>query len=132
MTDASYLLFTDGACRGNPGIGGAGAVLMDGRGEVLATGKKYLGHCTNNIAEYEALILGVEEALNRRCLRLQIRLDSELLVKQIRRIQSQESAPEGPDGESSAIAFEAGNVYDSAHRERGERSGGCTGQRGHR
>ena len=36
MTDASYLLFTDGACRGNPGIGGAGAVLMDGRGEVLA------------------------------------------------------------------------------------------------
>lgn len=83
MTDASYLLFTDGACRGNPGIGGAGAVLMDGRGEVLATGKKYLGHCTNNIAEYEALILGVEEALNRRCLRLQIRLDSELLVKQI-------------------------------------------------
>ena len=58
-------------------------MLMDGRGEVLATGKKYLGHCTNNIAEYEALILGVEEALKRRYLRLQIRLDSELLVKQI-------------------------------------------------
>ncbi len=83
MTEPSYTLFTDGACRGNPGIGGAGAVLLDERGEVLATGKKYLGQCTNNIAEYEALILGVEEALNRKYRRLHIRLDSELLVKQV-------------------------------------------------
>lgn len=59
-------------------------MLMDVRGAVLAMGKKYLGQCTNNIAEYEALILGLEEALKRRCLRLHIRLDSELLVKQVR------------------------------------------------
>ncbi|OPY89879.1 MAG: 14.7 kDa ribonuclease H-like protein [Syntrophaceae bacterium PtaU1.Bin231] len=84
MTEPHCTLFADGACRGNPGRGGAGAVLMDVRGAVLATGKKYLGQCTNNIAEYEALILGLEEALKRRCLRLHIRLDSELLVKQVR------------------------------------------------
>lgn len=59
-------------------------MLMDVRGAVLAMGKKYLGQCTNNIAEYEALILGLEEALKRRCLRLHIRPDSELLVKQVR------------------------------------------------
>ncbi len=84
MTEPHCTLFADGACRGNPGRGGAGAVLMDVRGAVLAMGKKYLGQCTNNIAEYEALILGLEEALKRRCLRLHIRLDSELLVKQVR------------------------------------------------
>jgi len=84
MTESFYTLFTDGACRGNPGIGGAGALLLDEQGEVAATGKKYLGECTNNIAEYEALILGLEEALDRRCRRLHIFLDSELLVRQVR------------------------------------------------
>ena len=50
MADKVLFLFTDGACRGNPGAGGAGAVLMDPDGTVVATAKKFLGHCTNNIA----------------------------------------------------------------------------------
>jgi ribonuclease HI len=77
-------LYTDGACRGNPGQGGAGAVLVDETGEVIAAVRHSLGHCTNNIAEYRALIFGLEEALKKRCGRLNIFLDSELLVNQIK------------------------------------------------
>ena len=83
MPEVVFNLYTDGACRGNPGQGGAGAVLMDDKGNVYATSKYSLGLCTNNIAEYKALILGMEEALKRRCRNLHIFLDSELLVNQI-------------------------------------------------
>jgi ribonuclease HI/probable phosphoglycerate mutase len=83
MADGALKLYTDGACRGNPGYGGAGAVLVDEEGNTVATASKFLGLCTNNIAEYSALILGLEEALKRRCRRLHVFLDSELLVKQI-------------------------------------------------
>jgi ribonuclease HI/probable phosphoglycerate mutase len=52
-------------------------------GQVVSTAKKFLGHCTNNIAEYRALILGLEEALKHRPDTLRVYLDSELLVRQI-------------------------------------------------
>ena len=58
MGEKKYKLFSDGACRGYPGVGGAGAVITDDRENVIWEGKEYLGHCTNNIAEYRALILG--------------------------------------------------------------------------
>jgi ribonuclease HI len=86
MADKPLSLFTDGACRGNPGQGGAGAVLIGGDGEVVGTAKKFLGHCTNNIAEYRALILGLETALERSAPAISIYLDSELLVRQIQGI----------------------------------------------
>lgn len=76
-------LYTDGASRGNPGLGGAGAVLVDENGEILASVKKALGVCTNNTAEYMALILGIEEAVKLKCRKLKIFLDSELIVNQI-------------------------------------------------
>jgi ribonuclease HI/probable phosphoglycerate mutase len=83
MVDKRLSLFTDGACRGNPGNGGAGAVLVGQNGEVVSTAKRFLGHCTNNIAEYQALILGLGEALGRRATAISIYLDSELIVRQI-------------------------------------------------
>ena len=83
MDDAVIKLYTDGACRGNPGSGGAGAVLIDANGNTVAMFRKYLGLCTNNEAEYRALILGLEEALKIQYRRLRIFMDSELLVKQI-------------------------------------------------
>jgi ribonuclease HI len=86
MADKCLTLFADGACRGNPGNGGAGAVLVNESGEAVSTTKKFLGHCTNNIAEYEALILGLEEALGRGATAISIYLDSELLVRQIQGI----------------------------------------------
>ncbi len=86
MADKAPSLFTDGACRGNPGQGGAGAVLVGRDGDVIGTAKKFLGHCTNNIAEYRALILGLETALERGTPAISIYLDSELLVRQIQGI----------------------------------------------
>jgi len=83
MEEKIYKLFSDGACRGNPGVGGAGAVITDARENVVWAGKEYLGQCTNNIAEYRALILGLNGALAHGCNSLEVYLDSELLAKQI-------------------------------------------------
>ena len=83
MVNSILNLYTDGACRGNPGYGGAGVVLTDEKGNILGTTGKFLGLCTNNLAEYQALIIGLEEAIKRHCRKLHIFLDSELLVNQI-------------------------------------------------
>jgi len=58
-------------------------VLLDADGEVVASAKKFLGTCTNNEAEYNALILGLQETLKRGYTSIRILLDSELLVRQI-------------------------------------------------
>lgn len=76
-------LFADGAARGNPGPAGAGAVLFDADGRVLAELTRSLGHATNNVAEYSALILGLEEALRRSIDELDVRMDSLLVVRQM-------------------------------------------------
>ncbi len=76
-------LYTDGASRGNPGEAGAGAVLMDCHGNELAAQSLYLGQCTNNAAEYQALIAGLKTALEAGCRDLNIFLDSELIVRQV-------------------------------------------------
>ncbi len=83
MAEENYRLYSDGACRGNPGVGGAGAVITDAAGNVVWEGKEFLGHCTNNIAEYKALILGLKGALARGYSNLEVYLDSELLARQI-------------------------------------------------
>jgi ribonuclease HI len=83
MSEKKYKLFSDGACRGNPGIGGAGAVITDAGENVIWEGKEYLGQCTNNIAEYRALIMGLKGALSHGYKNLKVYLDSELLAKQI-------------------------------------------------
>ena len=79
----TLILYTDGASRGNPGEGGAGVVLTDLEDNIVAEEKLYLGQCTNNQAEYRALILGLEEATFMKPSELIIRADSELLVRQI-------------------------------------------------
>ncbi len=77
-------IYTDGAARGNPGPAGAGAVLMDEDGDVVAELSRYLGETTNNQAEYQALIIALEEARRLGADQLSIFSDSELLVKQIK------------------------------------------------
>lgn len=76
-------LFADGASRGNPGHSGAGAVLLEGSGKSASRYSAYLGQATNNQAEYRALILGLEEALNLGWSWVKVRLDSELVVNQL-------------------------------------------------
>ena len=77
------ILYADGAARGNPGPAGAGAVLLDGDGHVLAELTKFLGRQTNNFAEYTALIVGLEEARRRGVDDIDVRMDSKLVVEQV-------------------------------------------------
>ncbi|MCT7971627.1 ribonuclease HI family protein [Laspinema olomoucense] len=76
-------IYSDGASRRNPGPAGAGAVLLDEQGNILNKVCKYLGETTNNQAEYQAAILGLKTALEMGATRVQLRADSELMVKQL-------------------------------------------------
>jgi probable phosphoglycerate mutase len=78
------ILYSDGASRGNPGPAGAGAILLDEDGHVLAELTKFLGVTTNNVAEYNGFILGLEEAKRRGVDDLDARMDSLLVVEQMR------------------------------------------------
>lgn len=89
-------VYSDGASRRNPGPAGAGAVLCDEADTVLHTVCKYLGETTNNQAEYQAAILGLETALELGATRVKLRADSELMIKQIRgeyRVKNAELKP---------------------------------------
>jgi len=77
------VLYADGACRGNPGPAGSGAVLVHEDGHVIAEAMRHLGRGTNNIAEYTALIIGLEEAGRHNVEELEIRMDSKLVVEQM-------------------------------------------------
>ena len=77
------VLYADGACRGNPGPAGSGAALLTEDGQVVAEAVKFLGHGTNNVAEYTALIIGLEEALKHEVEELEVRMDSKLVVEQM-------------------------------------------------
>jgi ribonuclease HI len=77
-------LFTDGGARGNPGPAAYGYVLEAEDGSVLAAHGEAIGTATNNVAEYKALLAGLEKALELGVDELEIVSDSELLVKQMR------------------------------------------------
>jgi ribonuclease HI len=77
------ILWSDGAARGNPGPAGCGAILKTPEGTVLSAESRYLGHTTNNVAEYRALLMGLERALSLGIRRIEVRADSELLIKQL-------------------------------------------------
>lgn len=76
-------LYSDGAARGNPGPSGAGAVLIEPGGQVVARLGKYLGHQTNNYAEYMGLLLGLKHAKTLGAKEIEIFADSELLIRQL-------------------------------------------------
>jgi ribonuclease HI len=78
-----WLLHCDGASRGNPGPAGAGMVLFDPQGRLMANKGRYLGETTNNVAEYQALLLGLAEAQRLGVKKLRVLADSELMVKQL-------------------------------------------------
>jgi len=78
------IVYTDGAARGNPGPAGAGAHLEDSAGKTVDSVERYLGEATNNVAEYTALLLGLERARELGARQVEIRADSELMVKQMR------------------------------------------------
>jgi len=80
-----FRLHCDGASRGNPGPSSIGFVLLDPQGEeVLAQGEVLPGDTTNNVAEYTALLRGLQAAVAHGVRALRVCLDSELVVRQVR------------------------------------------------
>ncbi|NBX77671.1 MAG: reverse transcriptase-like protein [Proteobacteria bacterium] len=76
------ILFCDGASRGNPGPGAYGFVLMHGEEVVFSQGGR-MGVVTNNVAEYEGLLKGLEKSIELGATELTIKSDSQLLVRQL-------------------------------------------------
>jgi ribonuclease HI len=88
-----YLIaHSDGGARGNPGPAGYGVVVQDESGRKVAALSEYLGHQTNNFAEYQGLIAALEYALQRGPKALKVISDSELLVRQIKGIYKVKNA----------------------------------------
>ena len=77
------IAYTDGGARGNPGPAGIGARLLTADGTLVDELSDVIGDATNNVAEYEALLAGLELALDRGVERLTVFLDSELVVRQL-------------------------------------------------
>jgi ribonuclease HI len=84
---AHYLIaHSDGGARGNPGPAGYGVVIQDESGRKVASLSEYLGHQTNNFAEYQGLIAALEYATEHGPKALKLISDSELLIRQIKGI----------------------------------------------
>jgi ribonuclease HI len=93
---AAYRANIDGGSRGNPGPASYGVVIRDGRGEIVAKLKKYIGRMTNNVAEYYGLIAALDYAQAHGVRAIRIESDSELLVKQMRgqyKVKSEDLRP---------------------------------------
>ncbi|HZR55462.1 MAG TPA: ribonuclease HI family protein [Terriglobales bacterium] len=84
--------FSDGGARGNPGPSGYGVVIQDETGKKVAALSEYLGHQTNNFAEYQGLIAALEYAVQHGHKALRVISDSELLVRQIKGIYKVKNA----------------------------------------
>ena len=83
MKSKTFFLYADGGSRGNPGPAGIGVVILDSKKKKVKELCKYLGEATNNNAEYNALIHGLEEVRDLSADEVVINLDSELVVKQL-------------------------------------------------
>ena len=82
-TQDVWTLRCDGGSRGNPGPGACAYVLADPGGREVEARGEYLGVCTNNVAEYRSLILGLSAAAKHGVRTLTVYMDSELVVRQM-------------------------------------------------
>jgi ribonuclease HI len=120
---AAYRANIDGGSRGNPGPAAYGVVIRDGRGEIAAKLKKYIGRFTNNVAEYYGLIAAMDYAQSHGIRALRIESDSELLVKQMRgqyKVKSADLQPLFERSKKMSQAFESfriDHVYREQNRE---------------
>jgi len=102
------IIYTDGGARGNPGPAGIGAVLYDENRRVVAEVSEYLGVATNNQAEYRALIAALKKAQSFKAEELDFYLDSELVVKQLKReykVKNKDLAPLFLDVHNLSLSF---------------------------
>ncbi|MCH7835427.1 MAG: ribonuclease HI family protein [Chloroflexi bacterium] len=83
MAAGNWVIYTDGASRGNPGPASIGAVIYDESGRELHTVSRRIGRATNNEAEYRSAIAGLEAALALGARDVELLMDSELVVRQL-------------------------------------------------
>jgi len=103
-----WTLRCDGGARGNPGPGALGYALFDPAGAEIEARGEYLGTVTNNVAEYRALIAGLEAARRHGAQRLRVCMDSELVVRQMTgeyRVKNEGLKPLHAEARRKAAAF---------------------------
>ena len=83
-SDNAIVIYSDGGSRGNPGPSAAGYVVLNVQQEVIAEGGEYLGITTNNQAEYQGVRLGLEKAIELGYKKVDFKLDSMLVVNQMK------------------------------------------------
>jgi ribonuclease HI len=115
-------LFTDGGARGNPGPAAAAYVLEGEDGTMLAAHGEAIGVATNNVAEYSALVTGLQKAIELGIDELEVISDSELLVKQMNgEYRVKNAALIDLSLEAARLARELGHVcYTAVRREQNE------------
>jgi probable phosphoglycerate mutase len=115
-------LSTDGGARGNPGPAAFGYVLEAEDGTVLAAHGERIGVATNNVAEYRALVAGLEKALELAVPEVEVVSDSELLVKQMRgEYRVKNAALQDLSIQAGRLARQIGKVtYTAVRREHNE------------
>jgi ribonuclease HI len=120
---AAYRANIDGGSRGNPGPAAYGVVIRNGRGEIAAKLKKYIGRATNNVAEYYGLIAAMDYAQSHGIRALRVESDSELLVKQMRglyKVKSEDLRPLFERAQKMSKGFDSfriEHVYREQNRE---------------
>ncbi|HJN38613.1 MAG TPA: ribonuclease HI family protein [Chloroflexota bacterium] len=80
---SKVIIYTDGASRGNPGESSAGVMMWDANGDPVGRLSLYLGHLTNNQAEYKAVLAALLASYVQGHQHVEFRLDSELVVRQL-------------------------------------------------
>lgn len=83
MTGSTWTVYSDGASRGNPGPAAIGSAVLDPAGREVHAVSQRIGTATNNEAEYRAAIAGLEAALALGAGNVELRMDSELIVRQL-------------------------------------------------
>ncbi len=79
------IIYSDGGSRGNPGPAGLGVVIENEKGSIIWKGYRFIGVKTNNQAEYQALLFGLEKVKSLKATEVVCNLDSELIVNQLNR-----------------------------------------------
>jgi probable phosphoglycerate mutase len=109
----------DGGARGNPGPAGYGAVVQDPEGQVVARLSEFLGHQTNNYAEYKGLLAVLTWALANGARRLRVFSDSELMVRQMKGIYKVKNTGLRPLWEEAQRQSRQLTAFDMRHTLRG-------------
>jgi ribonuclease HI len=109
----------DGGSRGNPGPSGYGAVIEDPQAQVVARLSEFLGHQTNNYAEYKGLLAVLAWALSNGVTRLRIYSDSELMVRQMKGIYKVKNPGLRPLWEDAQRQSRQLDAFDMRHTLRG-------------